>query len=84
MSDLVDTGSQSTIINPRRACTARVTVVGFACLSVCLLLYISLLECLFASQMIRPTQRAMKVRTFVGFSLKILRCKARALPALYG
>ena len=37
------------IINPRRACAARVTAVG----SVCLLLSISLLECSFVSQTIR-------------------------------
>ena len=35
--------------NPRRACEARVTVVG----SVCLLLSVSLLECSFVSQRIR-------------------------------
>ena len=41
------------VVNPRRACTARVTVVGSVCLSVslcvCLLLNISPLECLFVS-----------------------------------
>ena len=68
------------LVNPRRACAARVTVVGF----VCLLLYISPLERLFVPETIPSTQRAMKVRKFVGFSLKMLRCKARALPALYG
>ena len=30
------TEHRRTIINPRRACTARVTVVGFVCVSVCL------------------------------------------------
>ena len=50
----VDFNDQPSIINPRRACAARVTVVGFVCLSVCLLLSISLLECLFVSQRIRP------------------------------
>ena len=45
---------------------------------VCLLVHISLLEYLFISQTIRPTQRATKVRKFVEFSLKMLRCKARA------
>ena len=30
------------------------------------------------------TQRATKVKQFVGFSLKMLRCKARAVPVLYG
>ena len=32
------------VINPRRACAARVTVVWSVCVCVCLLLYISLLE----------------------------------------
>ena len=43
--------SSSKVINPRRACAARVTVVG----SVCLLPNISLIECLFVPQMIRLT-----------------------------
>ena len=38
------------MINPRRACAARVTVVGSVCVSVCLLLVISLLECSFISR----------------------------------
>ena len=65
------------VVNPRRACAARVTVVGSVCVSLCPLLYSSLLECLFASQTIQPTQQPMKVRTYVRFSLKMLRCKAR-------
>ena len=69
----------SIIINPRRACAARVTVLG----SVCLLLSISLLGCLFVSQRIPPTERAMKVRKFERFSLKTLRCKVRALKSQY-
>ena len=74
------------VINPRRACAARVTAVGSVCVCVCvcLLLYISPLERLFVPETIPSTQRAMKVRKFVGVSLKMLRCKARALPALYG
>ena len=76
------------VINPRCACAAKVTVVGFVCLSVCLsvclLLYISPLERLFVPETLPSTQRATKVRKFVGFSLKVLRCKAGALPALYG
>ena len=67
-------------INPRRACAARVTVVG----SVCPLLNISPLERLLVSQSVPHTQRAAKVRYFVWFSLKMLRCRARALPSLYG
>ena len=52
------------VINPRRACAARVTVVGSVCVCVCLLLDISLLECLFVSQTMRRTQRAMKYERF--------------------
>ena len=36
--------SEGTVVNPRRPCAARVTVVGFVCVS------ISLLECLFVSK----------------------------------
>ena len=48
------------------------------------LLNISPLERLFVSQWVPHTQRAAKVRMFVWFSLKMLRCRARALPSLYG
>ena len=74
------------VVNPRRACAARVTVeLGLSvCLSVCLLLSISLLGCLFVPETIPSTQQATKVRKYVGFSLKMLRCRARALPPLYG
>ena len=68
------------IINPRRACAARVTVVG----SVCPLSHISPMERLFVLKTLSRTQPATKVKKFVGFSLKMLRCKARAVPALYG
>ena len=71
----------SRLINPRRACAARVTVVG---LSVCPLVNISLLERLFVLKTLSHTQRATKVKKYVRFSLKMLRCKARAVPALYG
>ena len=69
-----------TIINPRRACAARVTVVGSVCLCVCLLSHISPLERLFVLKTLSRTQRATKVNTFVGFSLKPLRCRDPALP----
>ena len=72
------------IVNPRRACAARVTVVGSVCVSVCLLSHISPMERLFVLKTLSRTQRATKVKKFVGFSLKMLRCKARAVPALYG
>ena len=64
-------------INPRRACAARVTVVGFSvCLSVCLLSHISPMERLFVLKTLSRTQRATKVKKFVGFSLKPLHCTA--------
>ena len=66
-------------INPRRACAARVTVVV---MSVCL--SVTPLERLFVLKTLSRTQRATKVKTIVGVSLKMLRCKARAVPALYG
>ena len=76
------------IINPRRACAARVTVVGSVCvsvcLSVCLLSHISPMERLFVLKTLSRTQRATKVKKFVGFSLKPLRCRDPALPLLYG
>ena len=73
------------LINPRRACAARVTVVGLCvCVSVCLLSHISPLERLFVLKTLSRTQRATKVKKFVGFSLKPLRCRDPALPALYG
>ena len=62
------------IINPRRACAARVTVVGF---SVCPLVANSLQERLF----VRSSNEGQKS---VGFSLKPLRCRDPALPPLYG
>ena len=67
------------IINPRRACAARVTVVG---LSVCPLVNISLLERLFVLKTLSHTQRATKVKKYVGFSLKPLRCRDTALAAV--
>ena len=67
-------------INPRRACAARVTVVG----SVCLLSHISPMERLFVLKTLSRTQRATKVKKIVGFSLKPLRCRDPAPPPLYG
>ena len=76
------------LINPRRACAARVTVVGSVglcvCVSVCLLSHISPMERLFVLKTRSRTQRATKVKKFVGFSLKPLRCRDPALPPLYG
>ena len=71
-------------INPRRACTARVTVVGSVCVCgcvcvcVCLLSQISPLEHLFVLKILSRTQRATEVKKFVGFSLKLLCSKVMA------
>ena len=76
------------VVNPLRACAARVTVVGSVCLcvcvSVCLLSHISPMERLFVLKTLSRTQRATKVKKFVGFSLKPLRCRDPSLPPLYG
>ena len=68
------------IINPRRACAARVRVclcVG-VCVSVCLLSHISPTERLFVLKTLSRTQRATKVKIFVGICLKRLR--SRVMP----
>ena len=52
------------------------------CLCVCLLSHISPLEHLFVLKTLSRTQRATKVKKFVGFSLKPLRCRDPALPPL--
>ena len=59
------------IINPLRM-RRRVTVVVRVCVSVC---HISPLERLFVLKILSHTQRATKVKKFVGFSLKPLRSK---------
>ena len=53
------------IVNPRRACAARVTVGGSVGRSVCPLIEISPQECLFVLKRISHTQQAMKVKKFV-------------------
>ena len=65
-------------INPRRACAARVTVVGSVCVCVCLLSHISLTEPLFVLKTLSRTKRATKVKKFVGICLKQLR--SRVMP----
>ena len=50
----------------------------------CLLSHISPMERLFVLKTLSRTQRATKVKIFVGFSLKPLRCRDPALPPLYG
>ena len=58
------------VFNPRRACAARVTVVGSVCLCVCLLSHIPPTEHLFVLKTLSRTQRAKKVKRFVGICLK--------------
>ena len=55
-----------TLVNPRRACAARVTVLGSVCLSVCLLSHISPMERLFVLKTLSRTQRATKVKKIYG------------------
>ena len=52
---------------------------GYSTWSVCLLLNISLFTCLFVPQTI-PSRQQVKVENFKRFSLKLLRCEARAFP----
>ena len=54
------------------------------CVCVCLLSHISPMERLFVLKTLSRTQRATKVKIFVGFSLKPLRCRDPALPPLRG
>ena len=76
--------SFSSFINPRRACAARVTVLGSVrvcvcvCVCVCLLSHISPTERLFVLKTLSRTQRAKKVKIFVGICLKRLR--SRVMP----
>ena len=73
------------LVNPRRACAARVTVVAVSvCLSVCRLSHISPLELLFVLKTLSRTQRATKVKKFVAFFLKPMRFVDRALPPFDG
>ena len=66
------------VVNPRRACAARVTVVG---LFVCPL---HLTSRTFVRIAISTTySTGSEGQNFVGFSLKMLRCRARALTAIF-
>ena len=82
MNELMGVRVAYSIFNPRRACAARVTVVGFVCvsvcLSVCLLSHISPTEHLFVLKTLSRTQRATKVKKFVGICPKRLR--SRVMP----
>ena len=66
------------IFNPQNACTARVTVVGSICVSVCLLSHTSPMERLFVLKTMSRIQRATKVKIFVGICLK--RLHSRVMP----
>ena len=57
---------------------------SWVCVSVCLLSHISPMERLFVLKTLSRTQLATKVKKFVGFSLKPLRCRDPAPPPLYG
>ena len=65
-------------IYPRRACAAKVTVVGSVCLSVRLLSQISPLERLFVLKIQSHTPWATEVKIFVGFLVKPLHSKVMA------
>ena len=67
------------LINPRHTYAVRVTVVA---VSVCLLSHISPPGLLFVVKPLPRTQQATKVKKFVVFSLKLLRCRNRAFPPL--
>ena len=81
-------------INPQCACAARVTIVGFVCLCVCLPVCPSVKPHLTSGVSVRPeidvtyiyvyTPQAMKVKIFVWISLKLLHCGDTTLPPLYG
>ena len=68
------------IITPRRACAARVTVVVLCvCVRVCVCVcHISLMKRLFVLKTLSRTERATKVKIFVGICLKRLR--SRVMP----
>ena len=76
---MLNPASHMGVINPRRACTARVTVLGLCvcvsvclcvcvcaclCVCVCLLLNISLFTCLFVPQTILTFSAADEGRKF--------------------
>ena len=81
-------------INPRRACTARATVVGFVCVYVCVCVCVCLSVCLSKSHLTSGASAPPEINVmystgnegqkFVGFSLKLLRCGDPALPPSYG
>ena len=78
LANLISTNLE--LINPRRACAARVTVV----VRVCPASEISPLERLLVLIILSRTQRTTKVKKYVGFSMKRLRCGDPALLPLNG
>ena len=79
---VISTTGVYNVINPRRACAARVSCP--VDLSVCPLSDISPLELLFFLKTLSRTQPAMKVKIFVAFSLKPMPFGDRALPPFNG
>ena len=80
---LLKYSNQVRLVNPRRAYAARVTVLGLCvCMSVCvcLLLNNSLFTWLFVPQRILTFSASDEGRNFKRFTLKMLRCEARAFP----
>ena len=72
------------LVNPRCACTARVTVVS---LCVCVCVCLSVKSHLTYGASVRPENAVTysagnEGQKFVGFSLKLLRCRDPALPPL--
>ena len=70
-----------TFINPRRACAARVTVVGSVCLSVCPCSN-SLLDGLFVPQTIQRSKRVIRISLIERFSLKMLCCRDLSVTSI--
>ena len=68
-------GMYQAVFNPRRACAARVTVLGSVCVCVCLLSHISLHEWAIELYTNMHTWWHMNVKKFVGICLKRLRSR---------
>ena len=67
------------MVNPRRACAARVTVLGSVCLSVCPCSN-SLLDGLFVPQTIRRNKRVIRISLIERFSL---RCRDLSVTSIH-